>query len=146
MIIEKTSGINGAWLDKKELQSGDIAKLTTEAKWVDGTNGKQLVAKIRVKGQNEDKNTAINTPSRNALIDAFGDDSNAWVGKHLTIKTESGVFAGKRGIAMYLIPEGYELKEDGGGYLIITKIGGPVEKLDTVEYPTEDINAEDVGF
>ena len=143
MIIEKTNGMGGSWIDKKELQKGDIAKLTTEAKWVEGTNGKQLVAKIRIKGQLEDKNTAINTPTRNALIEAFGEDSNSWIGKHLTVSVESGIFAGKRGIALYLVPQGFEVKEDEGGYIVIGKTG---VTLDNINDPEEQVDLTDIPF
>lgn len=144
MIIEKTGGVGGAWVDKKELRSGDIVKLTSEAKWIDGQNGKQLVAKMRIKGIQEEKNVAINSPSKNALIEAFGDDSNNWKDKHLTVATESGIFAGKRGIALYLIPEGFSLGEDNG-YVVIKK-AGEVKETENVEYPEETVNLDDIPF
>src|ERR1035437_5227762 len=135
MIIEPTSGVGGAWVKKADLKNGDIVKLTSEALWIEGTNGKQLVAKMRVKGQVEDKNLAINTPSRNALCSAFGKASATWVDKHLKVAVESGIFAGKRGIMLNLIPEGYELTTDAGGYITIEKVatnsdGSPVPNFD----------------
>lgn len=121
MRIEKSSGVGGKWIDKKGLKNGDLIKITSEAKWEEGTNGKQLVAKIRVKGQADEVNCAINTPSKNALIDAFGDDSAAWQNKVLTVAVETGIFAGKRGIMLNLIPEGYAIGEDTGGYIVIER-------------------------
>ena len=119
MKFSKSSG-GGAWLDKKALQNGDIAKLTTEAVEVEGQNGPQIVAKIRIKGDDgEAKNVAINGPTKNALIEAFGDDSSQWVGKYLTVHTEKTMIGGKRGIALYLVPEGFEMSEDAGGYIVI---------------------------
>lgn len=139
MEITKSSGVGGAWLDKKVLQNGDLAKLTTEATWQEGQNGKQLIAKIRIKGQEEDKNIAINTPTKNALVDAFGGDTKLWVGKLLTVAVEPGIFAGKRGIMLNLVPEGYELSEDANGFIVIQKKGA----VDT--YP-DAINPEDIPF
>lgn len=141
--VTKSSGSGGMWLKKDELKNGDIMKLVSEAKDEEGQNGTQLVAKCRIKGQEGDAmNVAINKPSKNALIDAFGDDTKEWVGKLLTIQVEKGVFAGRRGIAMYLVPEGFELTEDEGGYLVILKIGGTTEKntvADDVEIDPDDI-------
>jgi hypothetical protein len=123
MKIETSSGIDGSWVDKKSLKNGDLVKLKTEATWKkSGKEGMpdQLVAKMRVKGSTEDVNVAINTPTRNALINAYGDDSLNWIDKVLTVQVESGIFAGKRGIMLNLVPEGYVLREDAAGYLQIT--------------------------
>ena len=144
MIVSKSSG-GGSWLDKKTLNNGDIAKLVTEAEEVEGQNGSQLVAKIRVKGGGEAQNVAVNAPSKNALMEAFGDNTENWVDKHLTVSVEKTLIAGKRGIALYLIPEGFKLGEDSNGYLVITKIGGE-EKTTPPEYPSEEINPDDIPF
>lgn len=122
MEFNKSSG-GGAWLDKKELKVGDVAKLVSEAVEVEGQNGPQIVAKIRVKGQDEAKNVAVNGPTKNALIDAFGKDSKTWIGKLLTCHTEKTVIGGKRGIALYLVPEGFEVTEDAGGYVVVARKG-----------------------
>lgn len=151
MEIQKAGG-NGAWIDKKELKSGDLAKLKTEALWIEGTNGKQLVAKIRIKGQTEDKNVAINTPTRNGLIDAFGEDTLNWIDKLLTVQVESGIFAGKRGIMLNLVPEGYVVAEDAAGFLTIRQKVEPPKVVKTTYpegYPSpeeEGISPEDLPF
>lgn len=136
MKFNKDNGVGGAWLDKKEIVSGQLAKLLTEAIEIEGQNGKQIVAKVKVKGFDEEKNVAINKPSKNALIEAFGEDSKDWVGKTLMLHTEKGVFAGKRGIALYMIPEGFEVAEDDNGYVVVRRIG---EKVET---PPEDVVGE----
>jgi len=149
MQIEKSSGIGGAWVNKKELKNGDLVKIKSEATWIDGQNGKQLVAKIRVKGQMEDVNTAINTPTKNALIEAFGTESADWVDKPLTVAVEAGIFAGKRGVMMNLIPEGFTLGEDSGGYIVISKAGKvtpPAEYTRSKASIEEGIDPEDVPF
>src|SRR5205085_1264392 len=107
MEFNKSSG--GAWLDKKELKGGEIVKLVTEAIEEEGQNGAQIVTKVRVKGDTGDaKKLAINGPTKNALIDAFGKDSKYWCGPLLTVHIEKTVIGGKRGIALYLVPEGFE--------------------------------------
>jgi hypothetical protein len=154
MEIPKSSGVGGAWVDKKELKNGDLAKLKTEALFVEGANGKQLVAKIRIKGMSEDKNVAINTPTKNALIDAFGTDSLNWVDKLLTVRVESGIFAGKRGVMLNLIPEDFEMSEDDGGYIVIKRKGEPEIEIPSgnvlrppmIGEDTGDINPDDILF
>lgn len=120
MLIQKSSG--STWFDKKTLQDGDILKLATEATDIEGQNGMQLVAKAIIKGRDDKpKNIAINNPSRNALIDAFGQDTADWVDKHLTIKVKETLVGGKPGIALYLIPEGFKLDVDENGFQVIAK-------------------------
>ena len=149
MRIEATSGGVGKFVDKKSLKNGDLVKITSEAIWVEGQFGKQLVAKVRIKGQTEDVNMVIGSPTRNALISAFGDDSVGWVGKVLTVAVESGIFAGKRGIMLNLIPEGYVLSEDAAGYIVIApKVKPPesVARARSKEEVEEDIDIDSVPF
>lgn len=143
----------GGWLDKKTVKNGDIIKLINEAVEIPNQQGgMQIVAKCKVKGQTgEPTNISINKPSKNALISAFGDDSINWVDKLLTAQIEKTLIAGKRGLALYLLPEGYEVAEDEGGYLVIinpkTEKTTVVKKeVDTIEYPEDTIRPEDIPF
>lgn len=137
-----TSGINGKWLDKKNLKTGDILKLTTEPREVPSQQGgTQLVAKALVKGgDTEAKNVAINKPTVRALIEAFGDDMAAWVNKPFGVHIERTVVAGKRGIAMYLLPDDYEVSEDDGGFLVVRRKG------EDVNIASDEIHPEDIPF
>lgn len=147
MKVTASSNIGGKWIDKKTLLSGTKAKIKTEAtEQPSQQGGTQLVAKLLVQGQMEPQNVAINKPSKNALISAYGDDTNDWIDKVLTIHTETAIVSGKRGVALYLIPEGFELKEDAGGYLVIQKIGETPKPLTTIDYPEEDIDPESIPF
>lgn len=147
-IATKSSGIGGKWLDKKTLKTGDIAKIKTEAtEQPSQQEGKtQWVCKLHVKGQVESLNFAINTQSKNALIDAFGEDTNNWIDKLLALEIEKTVIAGKRGVAAYLIPDGFELKEDSGGYLVIVKKGQISAAPVSNDYPQEEIDPNDIPF
>lgn len=139
MKINRTGGAGGAWIKKDELRNGDVLKLVSEAAEVEGANGVQLVAKCRIKGlQGDALNLAINSASRNALIEAFGDDSKDWIDKPLTVEVEKGIFAGKRGIAMYLVPAGFSVETDGSGYVIITRDGATPTKSEPVIQTDED--------
>lgn len=142
----------GQWIDKKELKNGDVIKLVTEAKEFEGQKGKQVVAKARLKGSDEEaKNVGINRQSMSALIEAFGEDSVNWMNQLLTLNVEKTVIAGKRSIILYLIPEGFEVTEDSGGYLQVTRKGfdkdiqlTPVENMDFGS--EEAVNDSDVPF
>lgn len=143
--FNKDSGVGGAWIDKKALRTGDIMKLVTEAQEVPNQQGgTQIVAKAKIKGSpDEPKNVSINKPSKNALIDAFGDDSETWVDKLLTVTIEKTLISGKRGLAMYMVPEGFEMGEDDGGYIVIKRIG---EKTAPSPRTEEEISPDDIPF
>lgn len=142
--MAKFTKSNGAWLDKSKLNNGDVLKIVTEATEQDSNQGgKQVIAKVRVKGGDpEPKNIAINAASKNALIDSFGDDSSGWMDKLLTVHTEKTVIAGKRGIALYLLPEGYEIGEDASGYVVVVP-HGTAKKIEAA--PEDDI-ADSIPF
>lgn len=143
--------MRGAWVDKTKLTNGTVVKILSEAKIEPGQTGEQLVAKVKIKGsEDEAKNIAINKPSRKALMEVYGNNTTDWIGKIFTIALERVVIGGKRSIAAYLIPQGYELSEDNGGYLVVQPVG--MEKQDTVEPEPvadtleEEINPEDIPF
>lgn len=146
-IATKSSAVGGKWIDKKTLKTGDIAKIKTEAtEQPSQQGGMQWVCKLHVKGQMEPANFAINKPSKNALIDAFGEDTNNWIDKTLTITVEKTIISGKRGIGAYLIPEGFEMGEDPGGYIVISKKGEKLAAPVTNDYSQEEIDVEDIPF
>jgi hypothetical protein len=63
--------------------------------------------------------------------------------KHPTVHVEKTMIAGKRGVAMYLEPEGYEVTEDAGGYLVIARQGATAGAAPA---PKDSINPEDIPF
>lgn len=129
------------WVDKKTLRTGDIAKIVTEAQEEEGQNGMQVVAKLRIKGDtNEPKKVAFNPQTRNALIDAFGDDSKDWMDRVLTVHIEKTLIGGKRGIAVYLLPTGYVVSEDAGGYLVILPENEAQKTKQVANNPDQDID------
>jgi len=129
-IYEKNQGVQGKWVKKSDIKSGTRCFLVAETKPMpsnfkneDGTTSTQDVSKIQFEGADEPLNLAINRPSLDALIDAFGKESADWIKKPLTAITEKTVIGGKRGTILYLVPDGYEVKEDNQGYVHVEKLG-----------------------
>lgn len=150
MKINISTGVGGAWIDKKNIKTGDVIKLTTEAQEVDSQQGgKQVVAKALVKGgESEAKNVAINKPSQRALVEAYGYETADWVGRHLTAHVERTMMAGRRGIALYLLPEGFEVTEDEGGYVVVRPVGFSknIETTSVADMDFSEVNADDIPF
>lgn len=149
MKFTKQTGTGGPWVKASELENGTKAKLVSEATEQEGQFGTQTVAKIRFQGEEESKNVNLNKPTVNALVDAFGEESKDWVGKLLTVQTEKMMVSGRRITALYLIPEGYHLSEDEGGYLVISKIGEARTAPDTndsSQFPADGYDTIDTPF
>lgn len=158
-LYNKSAGANGPWVDKKQIKTGTKVKILTESTPTDDLfQGRPItrnIVKLKIQGEEgEPKNFDLNKPTINGLIEAFGEDSKAWIGKVLTAETMKVIVGGKMGIAMYLIPEGFELGTDAGGYVVVQRVNvaqesvkpEPHDNLEPVEYPTEHINPEDIPF
>lgn len=159
---QKSSGVSGAWVKASELTSGVRAKIVSETEPTpsmytnkDGSIKMQDVCKVLFEGKNEPLNMNLNRATINALVDAFGSDSKSWMNNYLVLETEKMKVAGKSVIALFLVPEGYEKKDDADGYTVITKIGQSnvsqtlkrEEEIPTINLDDEEeIRIEDVPF
>ena len=92
---------NSVWLSAKNCNDGDVIELLDEGTWKDSTKFtyddgnpvRQLVFKVKHEG--EEKSLSLIKPSRVAMIEAFGDDTIAWVGKKASIKLALNTQGGK---------------------------------------------------
>ncbi len=162
--FEKTGGggTSGAWAKASEIASGTKVKFITEATSQTSDYGPQTVVKARFQGGAEALNVRLNKPTVNGLIDAFGKESKGWIGHVLTAITEKAIVSGKRVTILYIVPDGYELSEDGGGFLTITpktkevalerpRVVGPKnfeEEIPEIEdaLPGDDVNSDDIPW
>lgn len=147
MIHTKT--IAGDWVKAAELVNGTKAKLTSGVEIVPSkfNEGKfDNVTKIKfADNPTVIKNARINRATLDGLIDAFGPDDANWIDKPLTVQTEKAVVAGKRVTVMYLIPEGFEMKEDGEGYVkIVNKV--QAKGYEGELHGCEVVNVDDIPF
>lgn len=137
-MAKYTKTIGGAWAKGSDLTSGMKAKIVSEtthseSKFTnkDGTAKYQDVCKVRFEGKEEPLNVNLNRATIYGLIDAYGDESQAWTGHPLTVHTEKVVVAGKRVTALYLIPEGFEVRETPDGYVEIARKGEKPEQANS---------------
>lgn len=141
MEYTKQVSMSGSWVKGENVTSGVKAKLVTAAERTqsqfkndDDTPKMQDVAKIKFSDKPEETfNISINRASLNALIEAFGTRSEDWVGKPLTTQVEKMIVAGRNVRAVYLIPDGFELSEDDGGYTVITRKPEEVSQADDID-------------
>jgi hypothetical protein len=143
MIQKKKTSIAGDWAKVKvDINNGDVLEILTEGTIVSGEFGDRQVYKVKT--VNGEKNLSFNQTSLNNMIDAYGDDSKAWVGKKAFVTVIKMNVSGKFRDIIYLVGEGWEMQDDGS----VKKIGaqGAVQMPEGVDYPEEDINPEDIPF
>ncbi len=155
--------VSGKWVDKKEIMAKGVkkAKILSEtapetSQWKDGEGNTQMqdVCKIKFEGMGEEGyKFSLNKPTINVLIHAFGEDSSQWIGKVLAVEAEKTRVAGKAGVAVYLIPEGYEKVDNEEGYAEIKKIGLEKvlkkmkdEEIPVIEEGKEEIDVKNIEF
>jgi len=167
MLYQKSSGTGGPWLDKSTVYNGQKFAILTEAKPIEeiykGETNIRNTVKVKVEGGAEPLNYDLNKPTIAGLIDAFGEDSRAWIGKVLRAHTEKVRVAGRAGIMVILYPEGFKVQDDDNGYAVVVPentpepsknsapaaqaapAAGPTIAGTSVPYPDE-INPEDIPF
>lgn len=94
-----------------DIKNGDIVKLIDGGVKEQGQFGEQDVFKIETR--NGVKKVNLNQSSLNVMVQEFGDESENWKGKDVKVLMKKGVYAGKKGIATYIVTEGYKLDEYG---------------------------------
>lgn len=147
MIYDKSSSVTGKWVKNSEVVSGSKCQLISEVKtepsqFKDPKTGfmkTQEVGKIQFVGSSDSLNISLNRMTIDGLVEAFGRDSKLWIGKTLTALTEKVLVGGKRVTAVYLIPDGFELKEDAEGYAHVVRIG---TQTDEITAPVEPVQEE----
>jgi hypothetical protein len=135
----KNTFLGGKWVNASELVSGSKAKIVTEtnpepSSYTDkeGKPKTQDVCKVQFEGAPEAVKVSLNRATINALVDAYGEDSADWQGKALTVETEKMRVGGKAVVALYLIPDGYEKRDDANGYATIVKEGSEGEDVPVI--------------
>lgn len=136
-MAKYTKTIGGAWAKGSDLTSGTKANIVSETSHTESQfkdkNGApkfQDVAKVRFDGKEEAMNVNLNRATIYGLIDAFGEESKEWCGHPLTVHTEKVVVAGKRVTALYLVPDGFEVRENSDGYIEIVRKGAADIQMD----------------
>lgn len=153
MQYSKASSVGGNWADKTLLKNGQRAKIVTESvpteEVYEGKPKTRNIVKVMFEGDKESKNVDLNRATVNGLIDSFGTDSTDWMEKYLTVHLEKMLVGGRRVTAMFLVPEGFEVAEDAGGFLVVSRIGvAPAEAADPLadQFTEDDIKPEDIPF
>ena len=117
---------NSPWLTSRNCKSGDKIEFLDSGQWKesskftydDGNPVRQLVFKVKHNG--EEKQLSIIKPSRNALMEAFGDETEVWVGQEaiieLALNTQGGRSIVLKPVVNETEPEPVDLGEAPADY------------------------------
>jgi hypothetical protein len=95
-----------------DLKNGDIIKILDSGNIEPNQFGGES-KNFKIKTRNGEKKMAFNQKSLNVLIEEFGDETEEWINKNVSVILHKGVFAGKKGIACYFVTKGWGLDEYG---------------------------------
>lgn len=94
-----------------DLQNGDTIKILDGGVVEQGQFGDQTNFKIQTR--NGEKKQSFNQATQNVLHDAFGEESDEWIGKEVKVLLHKTVIAGKKVIIAYFVTVGWSLDDYG---------------------------------
>lgn len=110
--MEKKVSILGEWAKVKEdISDGDIIEITNEGEKMAGEFGERNVFKVETK--NGIKNMSFNQTTMNYLIDAYGGETNEWIGEKARVWVVKSNVGGKMKDIVYLTAPDWVEGEDG---------------------------------
>lgn len=125
----------------EDIKDGDIIVIQDGGTEIVSQHGPQVVYSIKTR--NGSKNLGINQTSVNALIDAYGDETENWVGKNATANLLKQMISGSLKNVVYLAPEGYIFSNEGK----IVKEGSTTETAEkTINYDEGEVAPSDIPF
>ena len=94
-----------------DLKHGDVVRILDSGETETGNYGEQIVFKIKTR--NGDKKLNMNQSTINVLVQEFGNDTEKWTGKDVTVLLRKTVIAGKKVIVAYLATPSWQIDEYG---------------------------------
>jgi len=131
-----------------DLQHGDKVTILDGGAMEPGTWGERHMLKIKTR--NGEKKAAFNQSTINVVNPAFGEDSDQWVGKEVTVLLKKTVIANEKVIVAYFVTEGWYLDDYGDLVNDVPKTDAQKAELQseidkrTPQTPTVDISEDEI--
>lgn len=122
----------------EDFKEGSILTIKSEGVKTEGNFGVQDVFTVTVPS-GEDLSLAFNKTTLNNLIDAYGEDSLAWIGKEAKVWRILQNVQGKMTKVTYLSHPNADIDDEGNFYIPGKQDGPKAEAVD-------EIRPEDIGF
>lgn len=94
-----------------DIQNGDKVTILNAGAIEPGQYGDQYYFKIKTR--NGDKKTAFNQSTINVLVEAFGDESENWIGKEVKVLITKTVIGGRKVMPAYFVTDEWYLDDFG---------------------------------
>ena len=101
----------GKYLKTAEVNTGEFLEFLSEGEWIENTRYKypdgnpRVDFIVKIKHNEEEKSFRVNKTNRDILIQAWGVETQDWVGKKAKIEIETVLAGGKRMKTILLHPE-----------------------------------------
>ena len=140
MKITKKTSVEGEWGKVgKNIKDGDRIRIEDAGNIIEGDFGPRKVFKV-LTTKRESLLLSFNQTSLNNLVEGFGEESENWVGKVVSVFVVKQMVGDGLKNVIYLAPEGWMMDEEG-------KFGNPKEtQTESTKYPTDDISPDDIPF
>lgn len=109
----------------EDFRDGDMLVVLNEGVQTEGTFGVQDIFKVRVPS-GEELSLSFNKTSLNNLIDAFGDDSKAWIGQSVRVWRIRQNVQGKMVLVTYVSHPDATIDEESGDFMLPVRPQSPV--------------------
>lgn len=139
MKISRKTSVEGNWAKMgSDIKDGDRLKILDAGQIVEGDFGPRKVFQVMTTKKQE-YNLSFNQTSLNNLVEAFGEESEEWVGKVVkAFVVRQMVGDGLKNVG-YLAAEGWMMDDDGKFY-------NPEVAKERTGYPKDDISPDDIPF
>lgn len=142
MAIFKKKQSSGPFLKKGEdIKQGDLVEIASEGRQEQGEYGTQNI--FLIKTASKEGNMSLNQTTINALVDAYGEDSKAWIGKQAKVTAIKQMVAGKLMNVFYLSHPDAEMSDDGVFYIPNTQTS---TKKSAIPDDEDRVNPEEIPF
>ena len=118
MKLQKKENAGGQFIDKKaDIKNGDIVTILNGGVEHEGQYGVQFGLLINTK--NGERVLDLNQTTKNNLIDAFGDETESWIGKEVKVWVIRAMVGGKMCDIVYLSAKDWEMDDEGKFHAVI---------------------------
>ena len=120
MKVSKVISVKGEYAKVGvDVKDGDSIRILDAGQTTEGEYGERKT--FRIETSNGEKNMSFNQTSLNNLIDAYGDETEEWIGKNAQVFVVKQMVSGTLRNVAYLAAQGWEMGDDGRFFKVVNE-------------------------
>ena len=120
MKVSKVISVKGEYAKVVvDIKDGDSIRILDAGQTTEGEYGERQT--FRIETSNGEKNMSFNQTSLNNLIDAYGDETEEWIGKNAQVFVVKQMVSGTLRNVAYLAAQGWEMGDDGRFFKVVNE-------------------------